>query len=151
MRLEAVVAIVGATLLSTTSPPVQKGSPPISDSGNSNRQGRAKGVMECWYTRADRLPKTGSLAQPLSRTPLAVGSIRKCRTSSFDRSPVRFWTLGGGLATLRASPKAPGKELLSRTMKVPGGLLFSTLIASSLLMLGLYQYLEVSFTKTGWW
>ncbi|CAN8029687.1 unnamed protein product, partial [Ixodes persulcatus] len=53
MRLEAVVAVVGATLLSTTSPPVQKGSPPISaddspDSGNSNRQGRAKGVMECW-------------------------------------------------------------------------------------------------------
>ena len=29
-------------------------------------------------------------------------------------------TLGGSCATLTARPKAPGKLLLSRTMKVPG-------------------------------
>ena len=39
------------------------------------------------------------------------------------------WTLGGGVATLRAKPNAPGKELLSRTTNVPGGLLRKNAIA----------------------
>lgn len=52
-------------------------------------------------------------------------------------------------ATLRARPNAPGKELLSRTTKVPGAFSFNITMASSLVILGLYQYLDVSFTNFG--
>ena len=38
-------------------------------------------------------------------------------------------TLGGRRATLRASPNAPGNELLLRMTKLPGGLFLSKLIA----------------------
>jgi len=80
---------------------------------------------------SDDLPNTGSLLHPLRRTPRAVGSMRKCLTSSLLRSPPLedAFTLGGGVATLTAKPNAPGKEFESRTMKVPGGLLFKMLIA----------------------
>ena len=36
---------------------------------------------------AQHLPKYGSFGHPFKRTPLWVHSIRKCLTSSFDRSP----------------------------------------------------------------
>lgn len=91
--------------------------------------------------------------------------------------PVLVVILAGGLETFKASPKAPGKELLSRMTNVPGDLSFSIFIAkyksifkqfvtvyypqlisnkqrsspSSLDIVGLYQYFDVSFTKTGWW
>ena len=45
--------------------------------------------------------------------------------------PPFVWTLGGTWATLRARPKAPGKELLSRTTNVPGGLSFNMLMAAN--------------------
>ena len=67
------------------------------------------------------LPKTGSLEHPRNLTPLLVGSIKKCLTRSAWGSPVDLvCTLGGKVATFRARPKAPGKELESRTTKVPG-------------------------------
>lgn len=67
------------------------------------------------------IPKTGSLLQPLIRTPFEVGSIRKWRTSSLDGSDVFLpATCGGGVATFNANPNAPGKELESRTINVPG-------------------------------
>lgn len=76
------------------------------------------------------LLKTGSLAQPLSRTPREVGSMRKCRTSSVDGSESPLPGVdGGGVATFRARPNAPGNELESLTTKVPGGLSFSMDIA----------------------
>lgn len=66
-------------------------------------------------------PKTGSLLQPLMRTPLDVGSMRKWRTSSLDGSEGFFpATCGGGVATFNAKPKAPGNEFESRTINVPG-------------------------------
>lgn len=83
------------------------------------------------------------------------------------------------MSTLRANPKAPGKELESRTTKVPASLSFNSWIAvmkqsfkdqlkrisnlnkqilfmqinppSSLVICGLYQYFEVSRTKRGVW
>jgi hypothetical protein len=72
----------------------------------------------------------GSLQQPLMRTPLGVGSMRKCRTSSFRGSAPGFiCTFGGALSTLSARPYAPGKLLLSRMRNVPGCLSFSKFIA----------------------
>ena len=44
---------------------------------------------------------------------------------------------------------SPGKELESLTTKVPGGLSFNRLIASSLEIEGLYQNWEESRTNTG--
>lgn len=68
--------------------------------------------------------------QPLSRTPREVGSMRKCRTSSVEGSESALPGVdGGGVATFRARPNAPGNELESLTTKVPGGLSFSIDIA----------------------
>lgn len=75
------------------------------------------------------LLKTGSLLHPFSLTPFAVGSIRKWRTSSLDGSPLLFCTFGGGVATFKAKPKAPGNEFESLTTNVPGSLSFNKLIA----------------------
>lgn len=58
-----------------------------------------------------------------------MGSIKKCRTSSFDGSPDLVVAPAGGVATFKARPKAPGKELESRTTNVPGGLSLSIAIA----------------------
>lgn len=81
-------------------------------------------------THLGYIPKTGSLLHPLSLTPLGVGSIRKCLTRSTDGSPVDLvWTLAGTVATFSAKPKAPGKELLSLTTKVPGALSFNSWMA----------------------
>lgn len=46
------------------------------------------------------------------------------------------WTPGGGVATLRASPNAPGKLLLSRTINVPGGLSLNIFIAGIKILKG---------------
>lgn len=75
------------------------------------------------------LPNTGSFAHPLSLTPLEVGSIRKCRTSSLAGSLDLADTFGGGVDTFKARPKAPGNELESRTTNVPGALSLSIVIA----------------------
>ena len=48
--------------------------------------------------------------------------------------------------TFKARPKESGKVLESLTMKVPGLWLFNKLIASSLVMCGLYHHLWFSFT-----
>jgi len=40
-------------------------------------------------------------------------------------------TPAGGCATFNANPNAPGKLLLSRTTKVPGGLFFNIFMAKS--------------------
>lgn len=45
------------------------------------------------------------------------------------------WTLGGIVATLRARPNAPGKELLSLITKVPGSLSFNNWIAENIFMI----------------
>lgn len=76
------------------------------------------------YTHPFYLLKTGSFAHPLSLTPLDVGSIKKCLTSSDDGSEDWFFpgVDGGGVATLSARPKAPGNEFESRTTNVPGSL-----------------------------
>lgn len=73
------------------------------------------------------LLNTGSLAHPLSRTPRDVGSIRKCRTNSSGPDPA---LPGGGVATFKAKPKAPGKELESLTTNVPGNSFRSMLMAA---------------------
>lgn len=63
-------------------------SPNGSESGISSLHGSAIDVTECWYTSAERLPNVGSSGQPLSLTPLLVGSMRKWRTNSLDMSSV---------------------------------------------------------------
>lgn len=108
-------------------------------------QGSASGVMACWYTKAERLPKYSSSLAPFKCTPLADDSMRKCRTRSLLSSPV--WLPDGETGTFIASPKDPRYDVLSRTTNVPGSLSFSSWIACSLVMLGLNQYFDVSITN----
>ena len=49
-----------------------------------------------------------------------------------DHLPPLDMTLTGTCWTLRARPKAPGNELLSRTTNVPGALSFRNCIATNI-------------------